>query len=174
MAYLNTTLQKGRFIIDAVVFNEESIESNTIQQCIDEHDFKREGVSTVKALIDTGATHCCITEELASILGLEVCGKQTVNTAGHPVECAVYQIVLGIPVSETYSHKNKEIKETEHIPTLETHNFIGVPQQVFTLPKQNKGRGFDIILGMNFLDNMIFHYTGSPNRSGGGLLTIGF
>ena len=41
------------------------------------------------------------------------------------------------------------------------------------MPKQEKVRGFDVIIGMDLLGKMIFHYSGNPATSQGEL-TIGF
>ena len=77
----------------------------------------------VRALWDTGATHCLITPELAERMGMKSLGKKDNNTAGGIVEGNVYQ--LGLYVNE----------------------HIVYPRLYFG--EANGGGRFDIVIGMN-------------------------
>lgn len=79
----------------------------------------------VRALWDTGATHCLVTPELAARMGLRSLGKKDNNTAGGTVEGNIYQ--LGLYVNER----------------------IVYPRLYFG--EANGGGRFDIVIGMNAL-----------------------
>ena len=105
MPYFNTSLKDNRFIVESVVLDIRSLGSEKTSAYIQESNFEGDGRSAAKALIDTGATHCSITEELAQKLNLIPTGTETIGTAGHPIECKQYLILLGIPVSEVQCNR---------------------------------------------------------------------
>ena len=175
MPYFNTSLKDNRFIVESVVLDIRSLGSEKTSAYIQESNFEGDGRSAAKALIDTGATHCSITEELAQKLNLIPTGTETIGTAGHPIECKQYLILLGIPVSEVQGYQkilNKETNQEQMVP-MGINHFKPHLTRVSGIPTQQKERGFDVIIGMDLLGKMIFHYTGNPATPAGNL-TIGF
>jgi len=61
-----------------------------------------------RALIDTGATNTCITQEFAEELALIPIAKQLTITAGGPCEVNQYMVDIAIPVTTTVSQLTKE------------------------------------------------------------------
>ncbi len=175
MPYFKVPLKDNRFIIRSVILDIRSLSPKEVKSYIERVNFEGENRSVVSALIDTGATNCSITEDLAERLCLKPTGQCTVGTAGHPIECNQYFILLGIPVSEVYGMQkiyDEKSGQQREVPYGVTH-FKAHFAQVSSMPKQEKVRGFDVIIGMDLLGKMIFHYSGNPATSQGEL-TIGF
>lgn len=175
MPYFKVPLKDNRFIIQSVVLDIRSLSPEEIKTHVKDANFEGESRSVASALIDTGATHCSITEDLAERLHLKPTGRCAVNTAGHPIECNQYFILLGIPISEVqeirkiYSERGDRQKIVPHI----VDHFKVHISQVSSLPKQEGVRDFDVIIGMDLLGKMIFHYSGNPTYPTGEM-TIGF
>ena len=175
MPFFNVPLTKNRFIVDSVVLDLRSLTSEKLSEYIKKGNFKGEDRSPAHALIDTGATHCSITEDLAEQLRLKPIGRHTVGTAGNPLECNQYSILLGIPVAEILGTENVTDSKTgqQQIVSHGVQHFKLHPARVSSLPKQEQKRGFDVILGMDLLGKMIFQYAGNPANPTG-TLTVGF
>ena len=143
MPYFNVPLKNNRFIINSVVVDVRSLRPEKVTEHIKRGDFKGDNISPAKALIDTGATHCSITEELAQKLQLKPTGNHTIGTAGHPIECNQYFILLGIPVSEVHGYQKLFNKETnqEQILPMGTNHFKPHLTQVSGMPAQQEERG---------------------------------
>ena len=127
-------------------------------------------------MIDTGATHCSITEELAHKINLNPVGVSTIGTAGHPIRCNQYVVCLWILVTEIHAWKetlNNKNKQKEIVPKSMTHHLKTHITRVSAMPKQKTVRGFDVIIGMDLLGKMTFQYSGNPAFPVGDL-TIGF
>ena len=173
MPYFNIPLKENRFITDSVVLDVQLLGPEKTAEYIEKGDFEGDSRSTARALIDTGATHCSITEDLAQKLRLKPAGRHTIGTAGHPIECNQYFILLGIPVNEVYGyHKAQDSKSNqEQMVSVGVSHFKPHFTQVSGMPPQK--RDFDVIIGMDLLGKMIFQYTGSSATSAGSLI-IGF
>lgn len=175
MPYFKIPLKGGRFIIRSVVLDIRSLSPEEVKTYVESNNFEGENRSVVNALIDTGATNCCITENLAERLRLKPTGQCTIGTAGHPIECNQYFVLLGIPVSEVHGVQKMYDKETgqQRAVPYGVSYFRAHISQVSSLPRQEKSRDFDVIIGMDLLGKMIFHYSGNP-AAPAGELTIGF
>lgn len=110
------------------------------------------------ALVDTGANRSAISEEIAKELNLTPTGKISIRTAGHPVDCNVYEIHMVIPVQEIIGLKQIE-KEGKVATVPESMLHIrGWPVSAHALPKQKEHRGFDCLIGMDILATCTFQY----------------
>ena len=177
MPYFKVPLTDNRFIIQAVVLDLRSLSLEEVHEHIQRESFEGDNRSIVRALLDTGATHCTVTEELVQRLGMKEDGEcpTPISTAGHPIRCKQYSILLGIPVVEVC--ETQQVRDThtgqEAMVSQKINHFKAHIAQVLGLPKQEKDRGFDVIIGMDFLGKMIFHYSGNPAVAGGEM-TLGF
>jgi len=94
--------------------NQFIIAVKVIKCPIDEQYENRESVKLIihtepkRALIDTGATNTCITQELADELGLIPIAKQPMMTAGEPCEVSQYRVDIAIPITTTVLQTTKE------------------------------------------------------------------
>ena len=111
------------------------------------------------ALVDTGATRCCISEKIVRDLNLQPHSQITMETAGHPISAQVYFIGIVVSVVETVSqHETQPDGSTSVTLTPVAQAQRGSPQmRVTALPDIDAERGFEIILGMDMLNN--FHIT---------------
>ncbi|MDE0243331.1 MAG: aspartyl protease family protein [Candidatus Kaiserbacteria bacterium] len=176
MPYFDVPLENNRFIVNTIVFDAQKLDQEKLQRCLSEESFEGDDRSIARALIDTGATHCSITEDLAEKLHLSPVGKSTIGTAGHPVDCSQYVVLLGIPVTEVHKYHeivDKKSNESKVVPAAQTNHFKLHLTKVSAMPKQQRTRGFDVIVGMDLLGKMMFQYAGNPAFSGGRLV-IGF
>ena len=112
--------------------------------------------SSKRALIDTGASNTCISQEYADDLSLIPIGKAQISTAGDNCDVSLYIIDLAIPVATTLLmpiEKEDGKKSFESIGIDETH-WAHTQHRVFSIPAIGKDRGFDVILGMDILSKM--------------------
>ena len=175
MPYFNVALKNNRFVIFSVVLDARSLTQNKLSEYVQNNSFEGDDRLRARALIDTGATHCSITDEIATKLNLKPVGRHKVGTAGYPLECNQYIILLGIPVKEITGTEKTHDKETNEEKVMEqgVMYYKMHMARVSSLPKQEEDRGFDVIIGMDFLGKMMFQYSGNPMTAEGGL-TIGF
>ena len=111
------------------------------------------------ALVDTGATLCCISEKIVRDLDLPTHSQITLGTAGHPILAQVYSVGIAVPVTETVAKQEMQpdgSTSVTHTPVSQTLR-IGSQMRAATLPDIGAERGFDIILGMDMLND--FHIT---------------
>ncbi len=98
MSSFNQDLNSSnQFIISIKVVKSSKAEEYSdgkAQQLIIDANFKR-------ALIDTGASNTCISQECADELGLIPIGKTTITTASNNCDVNRYIIDLAIPVATT-------------------------------------------------------------------------
>ena len=179
MPYFKVPLNNNRFIIGSVVFDAQKLNQEKLRTYLESGSFEGDDRSINRALIDTGATHCSITEELAQKLCLNPIGRITVGTAGHPVECNQYVVMLGIPVTEVYAYRqivDEKSKRPAVVPAAHTNHFKLHLTRVSAMPRQETVRDFHVIIGMDFLGKMTFQYSGDPAFPEGNTtyLTIGF
>ena len=177
MPYFRVPLVDNRFVIQAVVLDLRSLSFEEAREHIQKESFEGNSRSVVRALLDTGATHCTVTEELVQRLSMKEDGEcpTPISTAGHPIRCKQYSILLGIPLMEVYGTQKVYNAETgcEAVVPQRVNHFKAHVAQVIGLPKQGKDRGFDVIIGMDFLGKMMFHYSGNPATAGGEMV-LGF
>ncbi len=112
-----------------------------------------------RALVDTGANVCSISEKIVTDLNLPAYGRVEMTTAGAPHTTSVYQVGLAIPVTETEIRPEKqEDGGTIMKPVSVAETSAGFAEmKVTSFPDIGADRGFDIILGMDML--MHFHIT---------------
>ena len=179
MPYFKIPLNNNRFIIISVVFDAQELNQEKLHTYLRSGNFEGDGRSTARALIDTGATHCSITEELAQKLHLNPVGRVTIGTAGHPVKCNQYVVILGIPVTEVHAYRqvvDEKNRRPAVVPAAHTNHFKPHLTRVSAMPRQEAARDFDVIIGMDLLGKMTFQYSGDPAFPGGNAtyVTIGF
>ena len=112
-----------------------------------------------KALVDTGANGSCITEEVAKELDLKPISQNIMFTAGHPTECNVYDVCIGIPVDTPVILQNNTSDQPKKQRAIRRDNFFS-KSRVMGLPT-NKGRNreYACLLGMDILSKMTFQYS---------------
>ena len=108
-----------------------------------------------RALIDTGATNTCISQEYANELQLIPIGKTSIRTAGNNCYVNRYKIDFAIPVARTALQTTEKDgkKITEEIIIGEEH-WAHAQHKIHSIPAIGKDRGFDVILGMDILSKM--------------------
>ncbi len=107
------------------------------------------------ALIDTGASNTCITQEYAKELQLIPISKTSITTAGPDCEANIYKIDLAIPVLMTKLRPvNKDGKQAIKPVVIGEEYWAHTEHKVLEITKSNKDRGFDVILGMDILNQM--------------------
>lgn len=122
------------------------------------------GRKVYSALVDTGANRSAISEEVAKELALSPTGKLSVRTAGHPVNCNVYDIHILIPVQEIFGLKQvRKEGKIETVPNSMLH-VRGWPVAAHALPEQKEYRGFDCLIGMDILGTCTFQYANGALR----------
>ena len=153
--------EKKQFIVNVFI-----VDANKYYRDSSKIDFKNSKL--YKALVDTGATNTCISEELAKDLDLTPVCKKKIQTAGNPVECNGYDIHIGIPVDEITKYKQVMQEEKSKLIPVEGLTHIKAwKSSVVGLPEQSGGRNYDCLLGMDVLAACSFQYSG-------GVITICF
>ena len=143
--------QRGQFII--------AIKIVPPAQNKDDFDRATENAVEYRALVDTDANNCCISEKIVADLGLQPYGQSDVMTAGASHTTSVY--VVGIAISVRETELRPEIQEdgqvvlTPHLISEISRGFNQI--KVSAIPDIGSDRGFDVILGMNILS--FFHIT---------------
>lgn len=125
----------------------------------DDFDRAAKAAAGYRALVDTGANHCCISEKVVADLNLRPYSQSEMMTAGAPHTALLYRVDIAISVTETElrseKQKDGQVVLTPH-PVFETSKgFSHV--KVSAIPDIGGDRGFDVILGMNILSH--FHIT---------------
>lgn len=147
MSYFNTELNEiYQFIVGVKVadcFTDEQYQDGTA-------NLKFNRATPRRALIDTGAGFTSIGQEIADELGLGSMQTIMINTANEPYEANLYTVDLAIAgvkktKFEKLAAKLKEGGEGDGI-----YRRI----EVTSMPKVDKYRGFDILLGMDILSQM--------------------
>ena len=114
--------------------------------------------ASYRALIDTGANRCGISNKIVTDLKLRSHHKMEITTAGGPHETLVYLVGIAVPVTQFETQHGT--KEDGSVTTRQAvhESWHGLQQvEVTTFPDVGVDRGFDIILGMDLL--MPFHIT---------------
>ncbi len=108
-----------------------------------------------RALIDTGASNTCISQEYADDLQLIPIGMSSITTAGNNCVVNRYKIDFAIPVATTALQTTEENGEkiTKEIIIDEKH-WAHTQHKIHSIPSIGKDRGFDVILGMDILSRM--------------------
>lgn len=108
-----------------------------------------------RALIDTGASNTCISQEYADELQLIPIGKSSITTAGNNCEVSRYKIDFAIPVATTALQTTEKDgkKITKPIVIGEEH-WAHAQHKIHSITSIGKDRGFDVILGMDILSKM--------------------
>ena len=112
-----------------------------------------------RALVDTGANCCSISEKIVSDLKLQPHSQQEMMTAGQPHTSFVY--LAGITVSVTEGEIRPEKQKDGNVimkpfPIRQTQRGLR-SVAVTAFPDVGIDRGFDLILGMDILID--FHIT---------------
>ncbi|MYE38434.1 MAG: hypothetical protein F4X82_02875 [Candidatus Spechtbacteria bacterium SB0662_bin_43] len=155
MPYFTTELKDDRFLIKSWIegiSRVEQIELDLNKRVDLDTDQNAIKLKTIEGLIDTGATHSCITEEVASELEIPVLTRNMIGTAGNDTLCSFYKAILYIPIQSSVDKKMHYFAKTG--------TFAG-------LPEQKKHRGYDCIIGMDILSHFTFQYAN-------GQLTMGW
>ena len=155
MPHIQVPLNQDRqFLVDVIIKN---IQSNNQIALSDTEVFNMQH----KGLIDTGADTSCITQEMASDLGVTPSGYRVMQTAGDPKRCPVYRVALGICArTVSFDSKKKQIIPQHADLFFHVGSFVAIPQQ-------ENHRGFDCIVGMDMLKHCVLNYSYD-------LLTIGW
>ena len=101
--------------------------------------FNSTKINATKAIIDTGATHSCISSRLVEKLELKHPLSRTIchNTTGsHPAN--VYAIDISIPIDRRVSTAKQERKVDIHTSTVPAIEIKG-------------GKNYDILMGMDII-----------------------
>ena len=150
MSSFNKKLNNSnQFIIAIKVIKSPTIEeykNGTAQKLITLTKSKR-------ALIDTGATHTCISQEYADELQLIPIGKLSITTASNDCEVKRYKIDFAIPVTALRTTEKDGKKNSEEIIIDEVH-WAHSQHKIHSIPSIGRDRGYDIILGMDILSKM--------------------
>ena len=112
-----------------------------------------------RALVDTGANGCSISQKIVTDLNLPSYGQERMTTAGAPHLTSIYQVGLVVPVTKTERQPEKQEDGSttmKSVPVSETSSGFS-EMKVTSFPDIGSDRGFDIILGMDIL--MHFHIT---------------
>jgi len=143
--------RRGQFIVGIKIFPPT--------KSGDEFDRASKGAASYRALVDTGANQCCISEKVVADLRLRPYSQSKMMTAGAPHTALLYRVGVAISVTETElrpeKQKDGQVVLTPHT-VLETSRGFG-HIKVSALPDIGGDRGFDVILGMNILSH--FHIT---------------
>ncbi len=143
--------QHGQFIIGMKIF--PPVQSK------DDFDRSAKSATAYRALVDTGANHCCISEKVVADLKLQAYSQSEMMTAGKPHIVSSYIINIAISVRETELRMEKQ-KDGQVV--LKPHQVSEISKgfsqiKVSAIPDIGNDRGFDVILGMNILSH--FHIT---------------
>lgn len=153
MSSFNTNLNdKGQFIVVVKVIKSAELKEykeGKAQKLLGEAKPKR-------ALIDTGASKTCISQEYADDLGLIPISKAHITTASNVCQVNVYKVDIAIPVAITALKpvKKKDGKTSIQQVVIGEDNWAHVQHKVHSVPSIGKDRGFDVILGMDILSKM--------------------
>lgn len=97
----------------------------------------------VRALIDTGATMCCIDQEIPKKLGLQPVGTRKIHTASTQDHiCYEYLLRMVIPINQ-------------HTSVVQEQKFLAVPLSI---------QGIDCLIGTDFLKDCSLIYMGYLNQ----------
>lgn len=111
--------------------------------------------TTRRALVDTGATNSCISQEYADKLKLIPIGKSSITTAGADCEVNRYKVDFAIPVTTTALQPTQGNGKDDTAPIIIGEEYWAHAQhKVNSIPSINRDRGFDFILGMDILSKM--------------------
>ena len=129
MSFFSRTFDNRQIIIDVLIGHPHSAES------FDLDDFLANN-PPYKALIDTGATHTCISPNIAQKLALVPEGKKQVHSATHKTSVNLYHVSFFIPITQ---QAGQEIRvDARAIFDLEVTEII---QPI----------NYDVLLGMDVL-----------------------
>lgn len=150
--------EKKQFIISIKVIRcpikKQQYKDGTVQKLLNEAPSKR-------ALIDTGASHSCISEEYADELELIPIGQSNMTTASNVCTVNRYKVDFAIPVANTILQPIKENgRQIMKSIIVEQEYWAHTQRNINSIPAIEKDRGFDFILGMDILSQMhitIFH-----------------
>ena len=142
--------QRGQFIIAVKVFlpNQNGDDFNKTSQ-----------PATYRALVDTGANTCCISEKVVADLKMQPYSQSEMMTAGRPQIVSVYLVNIAVPVTDV--EMRPEEQEDGRVvlkphPVSESSKGLN-RTKVSAVPDIGIDRGFDVILGMDML--LHFHIT---------------
>ncbi len=107
-----------------------------------------------RALIDTGASNTCISQEYADDLQLIPIGNLSITTAGNDCVVNRYKIDFAIPVATTALQTIEENGEKITKETTNEKHWAHIQHKIHSIPSIGKDRGFDVILGMDILSRM--------------------
>jgi len=109
-----------------------------------------------RALIDTGASTTCISQEYADELGLIPIALRNLITASDICQVNVYKVDIAIPVAVTALQpvKKKDGKTSIEQVVIREDNWAHLQHKVHSVPSIGKDRGYDVILGMDILSQM--------------------
>ncbi len=121
-----------------------------------DHEFRK--ANGYRALVDTGANCCSISEKIVSDLDLMPIGETQVVTAGEILTTYEYSVGIAVFVNEILSPPNRMDGDIRSKNTSSKETGAGLHEvKVTSFPYVGTHRGFDIILGMNIL--AMFHIT---------------
>ena len=129
MPFYSGALNNRQIIIDVLIGHPHSAKSFVLD------DFLANNPS-YKALVDTGATHTCISPNIAEKLALFPEGKKQVHSATHKTSANLYHVSFFIPIA----------KQTEQEFRVDTHAIFDLEVTEIIQPAN-----YDVLLGMDVL-----------------------
>ena len=151
MSSFNESINQNRqFIIGTKVFLPATNKEDFDAAC--------SGANSYRALVDTGANSCSISQKIVADLVLAPYNKFDVMTAGGLHTTFAYLVGIAVPVAETKMQPETQTDGNVVMKSVVlSESWSGFQQaQVTTFPDVGD-RGFDIILGMDMLAK--FHIT---------------
>ena len=124
----------------------------------DEFDAVCVNATNYRALVDTGANTCAISNQIVDDLELLPHKKLQMMTAGTPHDTFAYLVGIAVPVTDT--EMRPEMRADGNVvvnPVTVSEMWRGFQQTEVTSFPDVGDRGFDIILGMDMLET--FHIT---------------
>ena len=117
-----------------------------------------------RALIDTGASNTCISQECADELDLVPIAQALITTASGICEVNRYEIDFAIPVATTEAMpvETEDGERTFQVVVTGEDHWAHIRHKINSVPPIEGDRGFDFILGMDILSKM--HITMFGNR----------
>ena len=109
-----------------------------------------------RALIDTGASRTCVSQECADELSLIPIGQVLISTASGLCQVPRYETDLAIPVAITQVRSIGEDGGEEAFERTVTgeHHWVHIRRSVNSIPATGVERSFDVVLGMDILSQM--------------------
>lgn len=134
--------REGEVIVDAWVGN--ATVSGVAESW---EEIQKENMMPLKALLDTGATHSCVTDRLAREMGLTVVARRQFASVSEVTDGNVYEVYVHIPFPARTAHDSNL-----HVTVGSTGRI-----EVSGIPIEP---AFDVLLGMDVIALGSLHVSG--------------